>query len=86
MVQQYDGPRPIPAWYITRVEDTTSIVGVTPMAVKRVHLRLADGSDTFVDVPVNDYNAATVKRFADRLAENHFEVLAQRGPDITPPG
>lgn len=79
-------PSPIPAWYITRVEDTTAIVGVTPQQVKRVHLRLADGTDTSVDVPVGDYNAATVKRLADRLANNHFEVLSQHGEMIEPPG
>jgi hypothetical protein len=72
-------PSAIPAWYVTRVEDTTAIVGIQPMAVKRVHLRIADGTDTSIDVPVRDYNAQTVKRLGDELARNHFEVISQHG-------
>lgn len=84
MYTNSDPPSAIPAWYIVRVEDTTAIVGVQPMQVKRVYLRLADGTDTYIDVPRTDYTAQTVKRLADTLAQNHFEVISQHGELIPP--
>ena len=77
-----DPPTSAPAWRILRVEDTTAVVGVTPMAVKRVWLRLFDGSESFVDVPRDSYNAQHVGMLANNLAQAHYEVVSQQGPEI----
>lgn len=82
---QADPPEPTPAWRIVRVDDTTAIVGVTPMAVKRVWLRLFDGSETYIDVPRDSYTAGQVAQLATALARAHFEVVSLQGPEIQPP-
>lgn len=72
----------VPLWQFVRTEDTTAVVGVTPMAVKRVHLRLFDDSDTYVDVPRDSYSAATVTRLATQVAEAHLAVVNAQAPTI----
>lgn len=73
----------VPLWRITSVKDTTAIVGAMPQAVKRVFLTLFDDTDTWIDVPVESYNAATVKRMADQLSQNHMQVVNQQGEPVS---
>ena len=81
-MQQYpDGP--VYAWIPTgRVEDTTSIVGVTPMAVKRVYIRIFPDYVTYLDVPVDQYNPETIQRMGNLVAQNHFSIQSLHGPEI----
>ena len=76
-------PRQVTSWKVLRVEDTTAIVGVTPMAVKRVWLKLFDGSETYVDVPRESFTAGAVAQLADDVARKHFEVVTLQGPEIS---
>jgi hypothetical protein len=73
----------VPLWRFLRTEDTTAVVGVTPMAVKRVWIRLFDDSDTYVDVPRESYTAGHFAMLATKVAENHLAVVQTEAPTIT---
>lgn len=85
-MQQYDGPvRDVPAYDFLYVQDTTAIVGVTPQQVKRVYLRLWDGTETHLDIPVGDYTPATFQREVTKLVQNHLAIRNIAPPTIQVP-
>lgn len=79
---QPDPTSPIPAWEYLYTQDASAIVGVTPMAVKRVFLKLFDGTETHVDIPVADYSAGAVERAANKLAQQQLEIRQIQPPTI----
>jgi hypothetical protein len=44
--------------------------------VKRVNYQLYDGSTSYVEVPVEDYNAENVKAALQQAAKTHIEVMS----------
>ena len=75
-----------PAYRPTKVEDSQQYVPLQgTIRVKRVHYVLADGHQSYVDIPMDDYTAEKVQAALDTEAERHFSVMDIQGPMLTPP-
>ena len=71
-----------PAYSLIRVEDTTGPIGASFGPVKRVYIKLFDGTDTFVDVPAASYNAREVAGLATKAALAHLTVVTAPPPSL----
>lgn len=69
-----------PVWHVTRVEDTygpTSVGGNN--RIKRVYFQILGGPETYVDVPVAQFNAAAVAAAIEAHVSDTIDVLQLKG-------
>lgn len=47
---------------------------------KRVHYRVSDGTQAYVDIPDSNYNAQTVQDTIHKAVQKHFQIMSLEGP------
>lgn len=74
----------VPAvWEVTSVLDQTIFNPATgPQPGKRINFRLLDGTVSFVDVPLGQFNKDNVAKLIDEAAHNLYDVLSLAGPEM----
>ena len=76
------GSNPQPKWRITRIIDTIAPTLTNPgERVKRVYFQLFDGTESYVDVPLQGLNAQAVNRAVDEHANQLIEILTLKSPE-----
>lgn len=70
-------------WRVVRVEDwfLPASLGGTNRA-KRVWFVLPDGTETYVDVPIADFNSAKVAAMIQGHVDNMIDVLTLKGQNF----
>lgn len=72
-----------PTWTITRIEDVQDFQpGAGNMRKKRVYFRTLDGTQSYVDIPMSDFNAEATKTAVDEAAANILEVRNLEGDHV----
>ena len=72
-----------PTWTITRIEDVQDFApGTGTSRKKRVYFRTLDGSQSYVDIALSDFNSESVKREVDEAAANILEVRNLEGDHV----
>lgn len=76
----------VPAYTIMQPTDTTmpDLTGRFVRA-KRIPLRFADGTSTYLEVPLNEYNSDRVSQLANEAYATHQEVVSIEGPQVPKP-
>lgn len=70
-----------PAWRVVKVDDTTIIVpGGGPVRAKRVTFTLADGSSSYVEVPLDQFTPTVIAGQITQMAKQHYSIIALEGP------
>lgn len=73
--------REAPIYRPIRVEDSSSYEPLKgTVRTKKIHYVLADGTQSWVDVPHEDFNAETVEQRLREEAERHFRVMDIAAP------
>ncbi len=80
--QGYNGP----AWSITDVRDVSIFTRDSGVIQgKRVTFKLFNGKQSFVDIPLDEFNSDTVNSKVDDAASSITDVLGLQGPIINIP-
>lgn len=70
-----------PTWKPTHVVPQSVIDTYGRMVSgKRVYFRISDGTQSYVDIPDNEYNAQTVQDRIHTAVQKHFQVMSLQGP------
>lgn len=82
----------LPLWKPTHTADQQVIDPYGRLVQgKRVHYRVSDGSASYIDIPLSEYNAQTVQDRVHTAVQKHFQIMSLSGPpvsigpDSTPP-
>lgn len=77
----------IPVWTVERVEDTTAYQpGKGAIRVRKVTYRLFDGTESYVEVPLDGYSTEKVAATIDAHAQQLAATLTLRSNDIIATG
>lgn len=73
----------VPLYTVGPITDAT-MIGPSGGYVrsKRVHYVLADGTGSFVEVPLTDFNRANVQKLIDAAVETHLDVATIQGAPV----
>lgn len=78
MTGQQSGPPPL--WEVFAVEDTfgpTSLGGNN--RVKRIHFHILGAADSYIDVPIAQFNAANVSALIEDHVAHTVDVMTLKG-------
>lgn len=71
-----------PKWTVTRVEDTIAPSLTNPgQRVKRIYFRLFDGTESYVDVPLQGFTKEAVVQAVDTHANELISVIGLKSPE-----
>lgn len=66
---------PTPLWKVTEIRDTTIIVpNGGPVRAKRVSFVLADGTTSYVEVPLDQFTQTAVAAQIAQMARQHYAI------------
>ena len=85
MANQLSPDAPTPLWTIVRIEDTSMFDPATGASRgKRVTFALPDGTRSYVDVPLAQFDKTHVAEAINDMVSAHVEVLGLEGPPVSP--
>ena len=74
-----------PLWKVTHVDDSTMLGDRGGFQrSKKVYFQLADGTASFVEVPLTSFTKATVDSLIEQHVGSLLEVLNTQGPMMGP--
>lgn len=77
--------QPKPAYRLTHVTDADSYSQQRGThRVKQTHYVLADGTKSYVELPVDEHTAENVQAKVEEAAANHFDIMSLQGPPTVP--
>jgi hypothetical protein len=77
---------PTALWRVIRTEDRVVFDQANgPTPGKRVTYVLPDGSQSYIEVPMAQFNADTVRSLIEQAVVHIVDVMQLRGPDVPPP-
>jgi hypothetical protein len=78
-------PPVVHLWRVLRVEDRTIFDQTNgPVPGKRVTYQLPDGSQSYVEIPLAQFNAEAVQQAIENSVVHILNVLDLRGPELPP--
>lgn len=85
--QSDNGQQGAPLYRVTQITDQLSFDPASGGGrVKRVNFQLADGTVSYVDVPLSEFNAANVQRLVEDHVEQLLAVKGIQAPTLPPSG
>lgn len=74
-----------PRYRPIKVQDTSELDGLgRAVRAKRVDYQLADGTQSYVTIPFDQYNADTLRALLEAEAGRHEAVMRVRGDTVYP--
>lgn len=73
---------PAPLWQVTEIKDTSIIIpNGGPVRAKRISFMLADGTDSYVEVPLDSFNPPAVAAQIEQMARKHYSIIGLRSTE-----